>query len=167
MPLAVTDKKEPCGPGGKPGHATGEDTGFPHKHVSIRRGRDRSKNQAVLVLSSTASAAHQGLGDFMLFYLTQGHIHILELLWAYFFPTLPFTNSQPTSFYFTLFKPHSLVIDSSTSSTNVLIVASSSAVYLLSGFFATYFYGQEAGKPSPIFSLHGCHLPTGKISSFF
>lgn len=26
--LAVMDKKEPCGPGGKPGHATGEDTGF-------------------------------------------------------------------------------------------------------------------------------------------
>lgn len=30
VPLVVMDKKKPCGPGGKPGHATGEDTGFPH-----------------------------------------------------------------------------------------------------------------------------------------
>lgn len=67
MPLAVMDKKEPCGPGGKPGHATGEDTGFLHRCASIREGGDKNKAQAVLVLPSIAMAAGRGWRNFMFF----------------------------------------------------------------------------------------------------
>jgi len=34
-----------CGPGGKPGHVTGENTGFPHWHVPIGR-RERPKQDS-------------------------------------------------------------------------------------------------------------------------
>lgn len=85
VPLAVMDKEKCCGPGGKTGQATGEDTGFPHRHVSIGRRERQKQDSGCLGIVLNCLSSRSGIEKLCVFNwlkITDTSVHCLELMFS-------------------------------------------------------------------------------------